>query len=228
MLKKLSFAVLLSVFISGIMAQTAEPTGKLSTMEDSLSYSFGILIGNNLKMQKVEGIHQDVLCRGLQDGFSQTSMSMNMDEANLFIQNFFNQMNAAASSDNLAKGRSFLEENRKLDGVITLPSGLQYKVITRGTGKIPQMEDQVKVHYTGRLIDGTVFDSSIERGEPIKFPCNGVIKGWTEALLLMSEGSRWMLYIPSELAYGENGAGGVIGPNEALIFEVELLQVISE
>jgi len=123
------------------------------------------------------------------------------------------------------KGQQFLEENGKKEGVKTLPDGLQYKVLREGTGKKPGLSDTVSVHYEGKLVNGTVFDSSIKRGQPIEFPVGGVIKGWTEALQLMPEGSKWMLYIPSKLAYGERGAPGAIGPNETLIFEVELLKV---
>ena len=129
------------------------------------------------------------------------------------------------AQDAAAKGETYLKENAKKEGVKTLPSGLQYKVVKEGSGKSPKATDTVSVHYRGTLIDGTEFDSSIKRGEPAEFPVNRVIKGWTEALQLMKEGDKWMLYIPSHLAYGERGAGGAIGPNETLIFEVELLKV---
>jgi FKBP-type peptidyl-prolyl cis-trans isomerase len=123
------------------------------------------------------------------------------------------------------KGEEFLKENAKKEGVKTLESGLQYKVLKEGTGKTPGPTDTVEVNYAGKLIDGTEFDSSYKRGESITFPVNGVIKGWTQALQKMKEGSKWMLYIPANLAYGERGAGGIIGPNETLIFEVELIKV---
>ena len=129
------------------------------------------------------------------------------------------------AQDAAAKGETYLKENAKKEGVKTLPSGLQYKVVKEGNGKSPKATDTVSVHYRGTLIDGTEFDSSIKRGEPAEFPVNRVIKGWTEALQLMKEGDKWMLYIPSNLAYGERGAGADIGPNETLIFEVELLKV---
>ena len=129
------------------------------------------------------------------------------------------------AQDAAAKGETYLKENAKKEGVKTLPSGLQYKVVKEGSGKSPKATDTVSVHYRGTLIDGTEFDSSIKRGEPAEFPVNRVIKGWTEALQLMKEGDKWMLYIPSHLAYGERGAGGAIGPIETLIFEVELLKV---
>jgi FKBP-type peptidyl-prolyl cis-trans isomerase len=129
------------------------------------------------------------------------------------------------AQDSAAKGEKYLKENATKEGVKTLPSGLQYKSLKEGSGKSPKATDTVSVHYRGTLIDGTEFDSSIKRGEPAEFPVNRVIKGWTEALQLMKEGDKWMLYIPSQLAYGERGAGGAIGPNETLLFEVELLKV---
>jgi FKBP-type peptidyl-prolyl cis-trans isomerase len=131
----------------------------------------------------------------------------------------------AANKDNMAKANEFLETNKKAEGVIALPSGLQYKVIKQGVGAQPKLTSEVKVHYEGKLLNGKVFDSSIARGEPISFPVSGVIKGWTEALQRMKVGDKWILYIPPGLAYGERGAGADIGPNELLIFEVELLDV---
>jgi FKBP-type peptidyl-prolyl cis-trans isomerase FklB len=132
---------------------------------------------------------------------------------------------ASAGAENTAAGKTFREENAKKDGVKVLPSGLQYKVLKSGSGKTPTATDKVSTHYHGTLIDGTVFDSSVERGEPVSFPVDGVIPGWTEALLLMKEGDKWQLVVPPDLAYGERGAGGRIGPNSTLIFEVELLSV---
>jgi FKBP-type peptidyl-prolyl cis-trans isomerase len=131
----------------------------------------------------------------------------------------------AATKDNMTKAAEFLETNKKAEGVIALESGLQYKVIKKGAGAQPKLTSEVKVHYEGKLLNGKVFDSSIARGEPISFPVSGVIKGWTEALQRMKVGDKWILYIPPGLAYGERGAGGDIGPNELLIFEVELLDV---
>ena len=136
-----------------------------------------------------------------------------------------NERAAAAGQENLAEGKTFLAENGSLPGVTTLPSGLQYKVIREGSGEKPLATSTVEVHYAGRLIDGTVFDSSVKRGEPAVFPLNGVIPGWTEALQLMPVGSKWEVYVPSELAYGAQGAGGVIQPNATLIFEIELLAI---
>ena len=155
-------------------------------------------------------------------------MLLTEEEANLIVQNYFNNLMKNEASNNLAASNAFLQENKTKEGIVTLPSGLQYKVLEAGEGPTPKPEDQVKVHYTGTLIDGSVFDSSVERGEPVVFGVNQVIPGWTEALQLMSAGSRWMLFIPPDLAYGENGAGGVIGANQALIFEVQLIEIITQ
>lgn len=195
---------------------------------DSLSYGFGLLIGNNLFLQGVPDLNEEMFFQGFRDGFRQNDPTISIDEANNFIQNYFNMLSSRESEENLARGRAFLAENAETEGVVTLPSGLQYKVLQPGSGKSPTARDKVKVHYTGTLIDGSVFDSSIERGQPIEFRVDGVISGWTEALQLMKAGSKWMLYIPPDLGYGEAGAGGVIGPNETLIFEVELLEVIEQ
>jgi FKBP-type peptidyl-prolyl cis-trans isomerase len=208
---------------------TPTPTAaQLLTASDSLSYSFGMLIGTNLLTQKVEGISSSVLVVGLDHGYSGKNMQLTQEEANRIVQDYFNGMVKNEADKNLKESEVFLVKNKLEEGVVTLPSGLQYKVLEKGEGPSPLATEQVKVHYTGSLINGTIFDSSIERGEPIVFGVNQVIPGWTEALQLMSVGSRWMLYIPPYLAYGESGAGGVIGPNQALIFEVQLIEIIPE
>lgn len=207
---------------------TPPGTTSITTTSDSLSYSFGLLIGNNMKTQKVNGINPEILIEGFNHGYTNENMILTIEEANNFVQDYFNKMVINEAQANLEASAAFLEENSSKEGVVTLPSGLQYKVLETGEGPSPKPGDQVKVHYTGTLIDGTVFDSSIERGEPIILGVNQVIPGWTEALQLMSPGSRWMLYIPPYLGYGENGAGGVIGPNQALIFEVQLIEIIPQ
>ena len=158
---------------------------------------------------------------------------MTYDEAKRIVQDYFTNLeaemqakNAQAAEENLRIGNAFLEENAKRDGIKVTASGLQYEVLKEGKGHSPKAEDRVEVHYTGKLIDGTVFDSSVERGVPATFGVTQVIPGWVEALQLMKEGDQWRVYIPANLAYGPNGAGGVIGPNMALIFDVELLRVI--
>ena len=148
------------------------------------------------------------------------------EEANHILESFMAKANQGQSNNNLEEGLKFLSENSTKEGVIELPSGLQYKVLNEGDGELPILTDQVKCHYHGTLIDGTVFDSSVERGQPAVFPVNGVIQGWIEAIQLMSTGSKWKLFIPSELAYGKQGAGGAIGPNTTLIFDVELLEIV--
>jgi len=154
------------------------------------------------------------------------SVQIKPDKANAAIQAFFADISKGEGEKNLKAGEEFLASNKAKSGVVTLPSGLQYEIIKAGTGVKPKLEDQVKCHYHGTTIDGKVFDSSVDRGEPAVFPVNRVIPGWTEALQLMPVGSKWKLYIPSALAYGEQGAGQDIKPNSTLIFEVELLEIV--
>jgi len=221
-------------FIGVTMSQDKLTKADLKTAKDKSSYSIGVNIGTNLKMNAFD-IDAAFLIQGIKDALSNDSTIerlMSDEEVNQTLNALQQEMNAkqqekqeASASKNKAEGTKFLEENKKKEGVVTLQSGLQYKVITPGTGKSPKATDTVVVHYTGTLIDGTKFDSSIDRGEPISFPLNGVIKGWTEGLQLMKEGAKWELYIPSDLAYGERGAGPQIGPNSVLIFTVELIKV---
>jgi FKBP-type peptidyl-prolyl cis-trans isomerase FklB len=224
---KKSFLAIIFV-IALIINATAQDTVKvaLKSAPDSLSFSFGLLIGNNLFVQKVDDINSKVFLKGFNYGYSDQKTTITIEEANRIVQEYFQKLVSDESTMNLEKSNAYMAENQSKEGVVTLPSGLQYKIITPGTGDSPKPEDQVKVHYTGTLIDGKVFDSSIERNEPVVFGVNQVIPGWTEALQLMQPGARWMLYIPPALAYGENGAGGVIGPNQALIFEVELIEIV--
>ena len=226
------------VFLSSIIAimffqfrsYSQENLGALNlkTDNDTLSYSFGLLIGNNMLLQGVHQINQDLFLKGLQHGLGQDSAWLRFEEANIFLQRYFDKQVQAQAMKNLEAGKAFLEQNKKKEGVVSLPDGLQYKVLVAGEGKSPAPEDKVTVHYVGKLIDGTIFDSSIERNEPVSFQVDQVIKGWTEALQLMKTGSKWELYIPPDLAYGDKGAGDVIGPNETLVFEVELLSIESK
>jgi FKBP-type peptidyl-prolyl cis-trans isomerase FklB len=209
----------------------AEDRPVLKTDKDKVSYSIGLDIGTNFKRQSVD-LDQKALAAGIADGLSGGKPLLTEDEVRKVLAQFQQQMAAKAqqlaqqlADKNQKEGEVFLAENKKKKGVITLPSGLQYRVITAGTGKIPKATDTVTTHYRGTLIDGTEFDSSYKRGEPASFPVNGVIKGWTEALQLMKVGSKWQLFIPSNLAYGPQGAGQVIGPNATLIFEIELLSI---
>ena len=192
---------------------------------DSLSYSLGVLLGQNLQSQGFENIDEPSLTKGIHDMLAGNEPKVSMEEANTIIQQYMQKKQEAKFESNIAEGKAFLEANAQREEVTILPSGLQYEVLKEGNGSKPSATDKVTVHYHGMLIDGTVFDSSIERGQPATFGVNQVIKGWTEALQLMPEGSKWKLYIPSDLAYGSRGAGPKIGPYSTLIFEVELLKV---
>ena len=192
---------------------------------DSLSYSLGILLGQNLQSQGFDKIDEQSLVEGIHDMLAGNEPQVSMEEANTIIQQYMEKKQAAQYEGNIAEGKAFLETNAQREEVKVTPSGLQYEVLTEGTGAKPGATDKVTVHYHGMLIDGTVFDSSVDRGQPATFGVNQVIKGWTEALQMMPEGSKWKLYIPSDLAYGPRGAGPKIGPYATLIFEVELLKV---
>jgi FKBP-type peptidyl-prolyl cis-trans isomerase FklB len=191
---------------------------------DSFSYSLGILIGNNLKNEGITNISAPDLVEALEDVLMGKG-KIAVHNANELVQKTMSEKAALQSAGVKEEGEKFLAENKNKPGIITTPSGLQYEVIQMGTGKKPGLQDKVKTHYHGTLINGKVFDSSKQRGEPISFPVNGVIKGWTEALQLMPVGSKFKLYIPYQLAYGERGAGADIKPFSALIFEVELLDI---
>lgn len=228
MKKHIMAALLLTVLYGPVTAQEGFQDIELKSAEDSVSYSFGLLIGNNMKVQEIQNINFDILFQGLQNGFVENQDIIRFEDANFIIQNYFTNKMSDESDMNLKESMAFLEENKTREGVITLPSGLQYKELAAGSGESPNADDKVKVHYHGTFINGEVFDSSKDRGEPIEFGVTQVIPGWTEALQLMKPGSRWMLYIPPGLAYGEQGAGGVIGPNQALVFEVELIEIIPQ
>lgn len=200
---------------------------------DRLSYALGLSMGNNFRNSGINEINVEDFSDGVAAVFAGSQPKMSYDEAKEVIRVFFTDLEekqkaeAAKMADvNKAAGDEFLAKNSTREEVITLPSGLQYEVIEEGNGAQPTASDQVEVHYTGRLIDGTVFDSSVDRGVPATFGVTQVIPGWVEALQLMKAGSKWRLHIPSQLAYGPNGAGGVIGPNATLIFDVELLKVL--
>lgn len=199
---------------------------------ERLSYALGLSMGNNFKSSGIEEMNIKEFAEGVAAVFEGTKPKMSYDEAKNVIREFFTALeekqNAAAAKMgevNKAAGEAFLAENAKRPEVKTTESGLQYEVIKEGNGDKPAASDTVVVHYTGTLIDGTVFDSSVERGTPATFGVTQVIPGWVEALQLMQVGAKWRLYIPSDLAYGPRGAGGAIGPNSTLIFDVELLQI---
>ena len=191
---------------------------------DSVSYSLGVLFAQNFKNNDNIKLDPESMAKGFGDALKGKE-TIAVDKANAIFSTFMSSQNEKKFTANIEKGKAFLAENAKRPGVKVTASGLQYEVIKEGTGITPKATDKVKTHYHGTLLDGKVFDSSVQRGEPIEFPCNGVIQGWQEALLLMKEGSKYKLYVPYNLAYGEKGAGGAIGPYETLIFEVELLKV---
>lgn len=198
----------------------------LKTQGDSLSAAIGVSFSNSLTSQGIEGLNTDILTKTVSQVLNGKPAAFGPEEANKFISEYFRKIQEEKGAAVRIQGEKFLEENKKKDSVITTASGLEYKVIKMGTGPKPSATDKVKTHYHGTLIDGTVFDSSVQRGEPVEFPVNGVIKGWTEALQLMPVGSKFRLFIPYDLAYGERAAGPQIPAYSALVFDVELLEIV--
>ena len=220
--------IILSSLILFIACETekSDQTVNLITELDSVSYSLGVNIGGNLKKSSFEDINLYNFEAGIKDVLEkEVEPKISDNQAQAIINSYFSKKQQKESESVIEEGVNYLRENAKRKGVTTLPSGLQYEVINYGTGPKPTIEDNVTTHYHGTLIDGTVFDSSVDRGEPASFPVAGVIKGWTEALQLMAVGSKWKLYVPYDLAYGERGAGPQIGPYSTLIFEVELISI---
>ncbi len=220
----------LCIALAGSPALAGEKK-ELKTEKDKLSYAIGMDMGGSLKRNSID-VDIDALMQGLKDSITGGKMLMTEQEQRDTLIAFQKEFQAkqqekmkAVAEKNKKEGEAFLAANKKKLGVKVLPSGLQYKVITEGKGPSPKETDTVTVNYRGTLIDGTEFDSSYKRNEPATFPVKGVIKGWTEALQLMQEGAKWQLFIPASLAYGERGAGAMIGPNATLIFEVELLKI---
>ena len=193
---------------------------------DKFSYGLGMGIGQNLLSMGVENMNVDDFVKGLKDVLAGAKTEMTHAEAQTVVNEHVRKLAEDAYAQNKASGEAFLAANAKKEGVTVLPSGLQYEVITEGNGKKPSATDRVQCHYEGTLIDGTIFDSSIKRGEPAVFGVNQVIRGWVEALQLMQEGAKWRLYIPYDMAYGEHGAGEMIPPYSALVFDVELIKVL--
>jgi FKBP-type peptidyl-prolyl cis-trans isomerase FklB len=217
--------------VIGVLFLVSQVTGQeklvLKNQKEKISYILGMDIGNNLKRQSID-VDTSILARGVKDAFSGSQPLLTEQEIRETMAAFQKEM--MAKQEELAKknkkeGEAFLAGNKKKEGVKTLPSGLQYKVVKSGTGKKPKLTDTVTVHYRGTLVNGTEFDSSSRRGQPGSFQVNGVIPGWTEALQLMEEGAKWQLFIPSNLAYGERGAGRDIGPDATLIFDIELISI---
>lgn len=224
MMKSQWIAALVAAF--AVTSATAHETPELETQKQKASYSIGVNIGSSLKQQGLE-IDPELVGAGLRDAFTGAETKLSQEqimETLLAFQNEMRQQQDAKAEDSKKKGEEFLAANKEKEGVKTLPSGLQYKVLKQGAGKTPTADDTVKAHYRGTLIDGTQFDSSYDRDEPLSIQVTGVIPGWTEALQIMPVGSKWQLFIPSDLAYKESGSGP-IGPNETLIFEIELLEI---
>ena len=193
---------------------------------DKFSYAIGLGICQNLLSMGAQGINVEDFAQAIADVLNRKETAISHNEAREIVNKYFAELEEKMNAENIEKGKAFLAENAKKEGIVTLPSGLQYEVITEGNGKKPSATDRVKCHYEGTLIDGTLFDSSIKRGQPAVFGVNQVIRGWVEALQLMSEGSKWRLFIPSELGYGAQQAGEMIPPHSTLIFEVELIEVL--
>jgi FKBP-type peptidyl-prolyl cis-trans isomerase FklB len=198
---------------------------RLNNEIDSVSYSLGVNIAQNIKSQGMEDVNVEALAKAFNDVLGDQTLKIDQATCGMVINTYFQGLQSSRAEESKEKGLAFLEENKKKNNIVTTESGLQYEILKEGTGPVPKEDDTVTVHYHGTTIDGTVFDSSVDRGEPVSFPVNGVIPGWQEALKMMPVGSKWKIYVPSDLAYGERGAGRDIGPNETLIFEVELLSI---
>ena len=234
-MKKISVLVATAIVAMGITScGDSHKSASLKTAADSVSYAIGISTGagykENLKTLPGDPANVDDLIAGFIQAIKGDSSAMKMtpQAAQAYVQSYFMEASARDAKKTKEEGEKFLAENKSKKDVFTTESGLQYQVVTEGTGDKPTATDKVKVHYTGTLLDGTKFDSSVDRGEPMEFPVNGVIKGWTEVLQLMPVGSKYIVWIPSDLAYGERGAGQDIKPNSTLKFEIELLEIVKD
>jgi FKBP-type peptidyl-prolyl cis-trans isomerase FklB len=220
----LIFALIFVLFAGEANAQRKKKNEMVNEI-DSISYALGVNLGSTIKNLNVDNLNINQINKGIENIINGNDVKITVEEAHSLIQAFLIDLQEKRVVENLEKANVFLEENKAKEGVVTLPSGLQYKVIIEGVGQNPLSTDKVRVHYEGKLLDGTVFDSSYERGESITFGVNQVIKGWQEALQLMRPGAKWELYIPPVLGYGERGAGASIPSNALLIFTVELIGV---
>jgi FKBP-type peptidyl-prolyl cis-trans isomerase FklB len=223
-MKKITILIILLI-PSIVNAQKSKSS--LKNELDTVSYCMGVAIGTSIKMAGLKEFNDKAFMQAIKEIMSDKEPAFKNEEIDPILRKYFTKMQANKSANNLTEGKKFLEENKKKPGVVTLPSGLQYKITKEGSGESPAINDKVTVHYHGTLINGKVFDSSKQRGQPAQFPVSGVIKGWTEALQLMKPGSIWTLYLPSDLAYGDQN-NGTIEPNSVLIFEVELISIDKE
>jgi FKBP-type peptidyl-prolyl cis-trans isomerase FklB len=222
-MKRLSLILAVAVIFAASCKKSTQKSSKLATNLDSVSYALGVNIGESMKKQNEKDFSAELIKQGYESMFDSSSV-IKPEEALKVLQTYFMKKQKTKADATLKEGQAFLAKNKTAEGVVTLPDGLQYKIIKAGTGPKPKETDKVTVNYTGKLISGKVFEST-EGQKPASFPVNGVIKGWVEALQLMPVGSKWTLYIPTELAYGENPRGGPIEPNAALIFDIELLSI---
>lgn len=220
----ISLGLATAVLFSACGNEKSTGDGKLSNEKDSVSYALGMWAGSIMKKSGLAELNEELYLNAVKENLAGTETKMKQEDATAYLQTYFGKLEQKKGEGNLAEGRKFLESNKTKAGVITTASGLQYEVITEGKGANPKAESTVTVNYKGTLIDGTVFDSSYERGQPATFPLNQVIRGWTEGIPLMKEGAKYKFYIPSELGYGPS-AQGKIKANSVLIFEVELLEV---
>lgn len=228
---------ILPAMVSLSYAQPKKPVHKTTTQAktivamtptDSLSYSIGVQVAQYYKMQGVEKINTEYLKKAFNDVLNNKPLTITEEECNMKIQQKLQEFMTKKVSVAKESGVKFLEENKKRPGVVTLPSGLQYEILTKGAGAVPKATDTVTAHYIGTLIDGTEFDNSYKRGDPLTIPVSGVIHGWVEALQLMPVGSKWKLFVPSGLGYGDRGAGGAIPGGSALIFVIELISIVNQ
>lgn len=233
-MKKISVLAATVIVAMGMASCDSHKSASLKTAADSVSYAIGISTGagykENLKTLPGDPANVDDLIAGFIQALKGDSAAMKMtpQAAQAYIQTYFMEASARDAEKTKEEGEKFLAENKSNKDVITTESGLQYQVVTEGTGAKPTADDKVKVHYTGTLLDGTKFDSSVDRGEPAEFPVKGVIAGWTEILQLMPVGSKYIIWVPADLAYGSQGAGSTIKPNSTLKFEIELLDIVKD
>ncbi|MGV8095283.1 MAG: FKBP-type peptidyl-prolyl cis-trans isomerase [Mangrovibacterium sp.] len=229
-LKSVVIILAASVALAACQSNSSK-TVTLTNESDSASYALGVLIGQNNKQNLdaspgTKDLNVDILINAFTKQLKGEESQMDATKANAMIQQYFQKVSEKEAAKNEEEGKAFLEKNKTKEGVVTTVSGLQYEILKEGSGPKPTADQNVKCHYHGTLLNGTVFDSSVDRGEPATFNVSQVIPGWTEALQLMPVGSKWKLYIPGNLAYGERGAGRDIGPNTTLVFEVELLEIV--